>query len=217
MKHRPMLFAGAIVAALAAAGAAAWFLFLGGPGRFRGQTGDASVLLITVDTLRADRLGVYGYREIRTPAIDALADEGVLFENAVTPAVMTLPSHASILTGTYPPTHGIRDNGDYRLGPNALTLAEVLRARGFRTGAVVGSFVIDSMFGLEQGFELYNDTLPARRLNETYFAERPARAVTDAALRFLEDARSSRFFLWVHYFDPHHPWTPPPAFRQQYP
>src|SRR5574342_49397 len=122
-------------AALVVVLVAAYLLFWRGGGRFRGATADANVLLITVDTLRADHLGAYGGKEVRTPVIDTLADEGVLFENAVTPAVMTLPSHASILTGTYPPTHGIRDNGDYRLGEGALTLAEVLRSRGFRTGA----------------------------------------------------------------------------------
>ena len=177
---------------------------------------DASILLITADTLRADHVGAYG-SQVRTPAIDALARDGVLFENAITPAVMTLPSHASILTGTYPPTHGIRDNGDYRLAASALTLAEVLRARGFRTGAVVSSFVLDSMFGLEQGFDVYDDALPLRRPNETFFPERHAFAVTDSALRFIEGAGQTRFFLWAHYFDPHFPYVAPEAFAAQYP
>ena len=177
---------------------------------------DASVLLITADTLRADHVGAYG-AQVRTPAIDALAHDGVLFENAITPAVMTLPSHTSILTGTYPPSHGIRDNGDYRLADSALTLAEVLRERGWRTGAVVSSFVLDSMFGLEQGFDSYDDALPPRRPNETFFPERPARAVTDSALRFIEGAGQGRFFLWAHYFDPHFPYMAPESFRSQYP
>jgi arylsulfatase A-like enzyme/cytochrome c-type biogenesis protein CcmH/NrfG len=206
-----------ILAAVLIPGLVSYFLIGRGPARFRGATGDASVLLITIDTLRADHLGAYGYRDIRTPVIDTLADEGVVFENAITPAIMTLPSHASILTGTWPPTHGIRDNGDYRLSPNALTLAEVLRARGLRTGAVIGSFVLDSMFGLDQGFESYDDTLPARAPNQTFFAERPADAVTDAALRYLDSVRQGRFFLWVHYFDPHHPYTAPAIWREQYP
>jgi len=193
-----------------------YLLFGRGPGRFRGATGDANVLLITIDTLRADHVGAYGYRPIKTPAIDALAGEGVLFENAITAAVMTLPSHATILTGLYPPTHGIRDNGDYRLNPEVLTLAEVLKSRGLRTGAVVGSFVLDSMFNLGQGFETYDDALPGNQLNEAFLAERPARAVTDAALRFLDGGKDARFFLWVHYFDPHHPYTAPSPFREQY-
>ncbi|HZI94843.1 MAG TPA: sulfatase-like hydrolase/transferase [Patescibacteria group bacterium] len=202
---------------LIAAAVVLYLVFLRGGGRFSGATGDASVLLITIDTLRADHLGAYGDRDIRTPVIDTLADEGVLFENAITPAIETLPSHATILTGTWPPTHGIRDNGDYRLSPEALTLAEVLRARGFRTGAVVGAFVLDSMFGLDQGFEEYDDALPARSPNEAFFAERPARSVTEAALGFLRQARASRFFLWVHYFDPHHPYNAPAPFPRQYP
>ncbi len=181
-----------------------------------GAASDASVLLITADTLRSDHVGAYG-SQVRTPAIDALARAGVLFENAITPAVMTLPSHASILTGTYPPTHGIRDNGDYRLAASALTLAEVLRARGFRTGAVVSSFVLDSMFGLEQGFDVYDDALPLRRPNETFFPERPARVVTDSALRFIESTGQARFFLWAHYFDPHFPYVAPDPHRGEYP
>ncbi|HEY3174914.1 MAG TPA: sulfatase-like hydrolase/transferase [Candidatus Polarisedimenticolia bacterium] len=206
-----------ILAGLAAGGFLLYLYFGAGPARFSGPTGDSSVLLITIDTLRADHLGAYGDRDVRTPFIDTLADEGVLFENAITPAIMTLPSHASILTGTWPPTHGIRNNGDYRLSPGALTLAEVLRARGLRTGAVVGSFVLDSMFGLDQGFESYDDALPARSSNQTFFAERPAGAVTDAALRYLGSVRPARFFLWVHFFDPHHPYTAPTSWREQYP
>ncbi len=202
-----------IVAVLVAGG---YYLLYGGRTTFRGDTGDASVLLITLDTMRADHLGAYGYRQIRTPVLDDLAARGVLFENAITPAVMTLPSHASILTGTYPPAHGIRNNGDYRLGAGALTLAEVLRARGFRTGAVIGAFVLDSMFGLDQGFDQYDDALPARGPSESFYAERSARGVTDAALRFIEGAKGSRFFLWAHYFDAHHPYMAPSPFREQY-
>ena len=163
MKRAHLAIAG--VSLLVLASVAGWFLLGPRSSRFRGATADASILLITVDTLRADRLGAYGYTGISTPNIDRLASEGVLFENAITPAVMTLPSHASILTGTYPPTHGIRDNGDYRLASSALTLAEVLRARGMRTGAAVGAFVLDSMFGLNQGFETYADTLPGHAPN----------------------------------------------------
>jgi arylsulfatase A-like enzyme len=186
-----------------------WLLRGGGGARFRGDTAGANVLLITVDTLRADRLGAYGNPEASTPVIDALAARGARFENAVTPAVMTLPSHASIMTGTLPPAHGIRDNGDHRLAPGALTLAEVLRSRGMRTGAVTGAFVLDSMFGLDQGFEHYDDTMPPRAANEAFLAERSASHVTDAAIRFLNTVAGSRFFIWVHYFDPHQPYAAP--------
>lgn len=203
--------------AAAAATLMLYLYFSGGPARFSAATSDSGVLLVTIDTLRADHLGSYGRREIRTPVIDGLADNGVLFERAFTPAIMTLPSHASILTGTWPPTHGIRDNGDYRLNPESVTLAEVLRARGFSTAAVTGSFVLDSLFGLDQGFEIYDDMLPTRKPNETFFAERPAQAVTDAALRHLAGMKPGRFFLWVHYFDPHHPYVAPAQFAEQYP
>ncbi len=193
-----------------------WWVAGRGGGRFRGATADASVLLITVDTLRADRIGAYG-GPVATPAMDGLARRGVLFENAITPAVMTLPSHASILTGMNPPAHGIRDNGDYRLADGALTLAEVLRSRGMRTGAVVASFVLDSMFGLDQGFEQYDDALPARSPNEAFLAERRGESVTDAAVRYLRGVTGSRFFLWVHYFDPHHPYAAPEDHARRYP
>lgn len=199
----------AVVAAVLLVGALAWLLLGRAGGRFSGETSDASVLLITIDTLRADRIGAYGHREATTPALDRLAAGGVLFENAITPAVMTLASHASILTGTWPPTHGIRGDGDYRLSDRALSLAEVLRARGFRTGAIIGSSLLGSRFGLDQGFEIYDDAFEP--------PERPARAVTDAAMRFLNRARGARFFLWVHYFDPHFPYRAPAPFRERHP
>ncbi|MFQ5700781.1 MAG: sulfatase-like hydrolase/transferase [Acidobacteriota bacterium] len=218
MRSRPLLIgiASGVMVVLAGAALIIWVFGTGAP-RFRGATGDANVLLITIDTLRADRVGAYGSGKVKTPVIDALAGNGILFENAVSPAVMTLPAHASILTGTYPPTHGIRDNGDYRLGDSALTVAEVLRSRGLKTGAVTGAFVLDSMFGLNQGFDEYDDALPSRAPNEIFLAERPAAAVTDAAVRFLDAVKGSRFFLWVHYFDPHQPYAAPAPYSEQYP
>ena len=206
---RRLVFAALTVGALVVGIAVLWLVRGAGGKRFRGDTAGASVLLITVDTLRADRIGAYGNAEARTPIIDALAARGVRFENAITPAVMTLPSHASIMTGTLPPAHGIRDNGDYRLAPGALTLAEILRSRGMRTGAIAAAFVLDSMFGLDQGFEHYDDTMPPRAANEAFLAERPANHVTDAAVRFLNSVAGSRFFIWVHYFDPHQPYAAP--------
>ena len=212
---RRLLIGGA--AALVLLGLVVYFVFLRDTSRYRGATGDASVLLITVDALRADRLGAYGYRQIRTPVLDALAGEGVLFENAITAAVLSRPSHASILTGTYPPTHGVRDDKRYKLAQSALTLAEVLRSRGARTGAVIGSYALDSISGLDQGFESYDDALPVRRLHETFQTERSAASVTDAALRFLRRAARARFFLWAHYVDPRWPHIAPASFLEQHP
>jgi arylsulfatase A-like enzyme len=116
-----------------------------------------NVLLISIDTCRADHLGCYGYGRDTTPHIDQLAREGILFENAVSPVPMTLPAHSSMLCGTNPPHHGVHTNLDQRLGPSNVTLAEILRDRGFVTGAVVSAFVLDSQFGLDQGFETYDD------------------------------------------------------------
>lgn len=184
---------------------------------FRGNTSDYNVLLITVDTTRADSLGSYGNGAAQTPAMDRLARTGVLFESAYTPAVMTLPSHASILTGLLPPAHEVRDNGNFRLRPEIETLAEVLRAAGYRTGAAVGAVVLDSMFGLDQGFEFYDDNLPESGAHDTFFAQRPAAAVTDAALAWLGGLETGRWFLWAHYFDPHSPFQPPRPYRALFP
>ena len=187
-----------------------------GSGAFRGNTSAYNILLITLDTTRADHLAAYGSSSIRTPIIDGLTDAGVLFENAYTPSVMTLPSHASILTGLAPPAHGVRDNATYRLGPEYETLTEALRAAGYRTGAAVGAVVLDAMFGLEQGFELYDDNLPETGSHDTFFAQRNAGMVTDAALQWLGKVRGARWFLWAHYFDPHAPYQAPSPYRQQY-
>ena len=118
-----------------------------------------NVVLITIDTIRADHLRCYGYKNIETPRIDALAQQGVLFENTFSPVPLTLPSHTSILTGTYPPFHGIRNNGSYALSDSMITLAEYFQQQKYATAAFVSSFVLDRRFGLHQGFSEYNDDL----------------------------------------------------------
>lgn len=178
---------------------------------------DYNVLLVTLDTTRADYLGCYGRADVRTPALDGLATRGALFESAYSTAVMTLPSHASILTGLLPPEHGVRANGNYQLSPAASTLAEMLGAAGWRTGAAVGSFVLDSMFGLDQGFGAYDDELAPPGTSDLSHAERSATGVTDAALKFLAAEPAGRWFLWTHYFDPHQPYQAPAAFTQAFP
>ncbi|MCW8983901.1 MAG: sulfatase-like hydrolase/transferase, partial [Thermoanaerobaculales bacterium] len=116
-----------------------------------------NVLVITLDTIRADRLGAYGNPHIRTEFVDGLADRGVLFENCVAPTPLTLPSHTSIFTGTYPVFHGVRDNGNYVVPPALTTMAELLSGAGYRTGAFVGAFVLSSRWGLDQGFDTYTE------------------------------------------------------------
>jgi arylsulfatase A-like enzyme len=140
----------------------------------------------------------------------ALVAEGIRYEHAYSPAPITLPAHASMLTGLYPFEHRVHTNGDFRLSDRAQTLAEVLQSRGYRTGAVVGAFVLDRRFGLAQGFDSYDDAISDKRTSGSFgFAERQAPAVTDAALAWLSDQPADRpVFLWVHYFDPHAGYEP---------
>jgi arylsulfatase A-like enzyme/tetratricopeptide (TPR) repeat protein len=179
----------------------------------------ANLLLITLDTTRADHLGCYGYGEGRTPALDSIAASGVLFENAYTTAVVTLPAHVGILTGLFPPAHGVRHNGIDRLRPEVTTLAELLGAAGYRTGAFVSAEVLESGFGLDKGFEDYDDTLPeldGPGSDLQAVPERDADTVTDAALAWLARDDGRPWFLWVHYFDPHYPYAPGEPYRTEF-
>jgi len=173
-----------------------------------------NVLLISLDTTRADHLGCYGNPAIQTPHIDRLAREGVRFETCISSAPITMPSHASILTGVHPFVHCVRDNGSYRLPDEATTLAEVLAARRYHTWAQVAAFVLHHSFGLGQGFDFYRD-VPAVAAGDGE-PQIPATAVTDGALELLTARPSEPFFLFVHYFDPHAPYRPPEEFARQY-
>jgi len=126
-----------------------------------------SILLVTFDTTRADRIGAYGYARAATPTLDRLAAQGVLFETALAPTPITLPSHASILTGTYPTAHGVHDNAGFALAENATLVSEVFRQRGWRTAAFVASYVLDNSFGLDQGFEIYRGPPPTSATRQT--------------------------------------------------
>lgn len=218
-RHRKLL--GAV---LLAAGIAALLLFLAvrrpaahaDKARFEG----ANVLLITLDTTRADRLGSYGYSRAQTPRLDRLAGEGLLFEQCITPTAYTLPSHSSIMTGTYPPYHGVRINGNTGLADVQVTMAERLRGRGYRTGAFVGAFVLDGRWGLNQGFDHYDDEFdvpPGERL-DLAGVQRPASVVVDAATKWLDesDDAGKPFFAWVHLYDPHTPYEPPEPYRSKF-
>lgn len=178
-------------------------------------TQDQNVLLITIDTLRGDALGVYGGRA-STPNIDRLAADGVRFTFAHAHAVVTLPSHSSIMTGRYPYEHGVRDNAGYRLDDKLDTLAEILKRQGFATGAFVGAFPLDRQFGLAQGFDVYDD-VGGREVaqGDFRFTERRAEEVVSAATEWI-DRQRGRWFTWVHVFDPHSSYTPPPPYDTQY-
>jgi len=173
------------------------------------------VVLISIDTCRADRLGCYGYRKAATPHIDAVAAAGTLFENVVSPVPMTLPAHSSMLTGTIPPYHGVHTNLGYRLGKSNVTLSELLKEHGFATGAVIASFVMDSQFGINQGFDTYDDQFVNAGRN-TEIAERRGGEVSRQAAEWLQDHRDGKSFLFLHYYDPHDPYAPPEPFASRF-
>ena len=175
-----------------------------------------SVLLVTVDTLRADRLGCYGDARARTSRIDALAAGGTVFERAFTPVPITLPAHASLFTGLIPPAHGVRGNGAFALAAGVPTLAEAFAADGRATAAFVGGFPLARRFGLDRGFAHYDDRMGKPSGVNYEFAERRADAVVDAAIAWLAQ-RPGDVFVWVHLFDPHAPYDPPPAFAGEDP
>ena len=180
-----------------------------------------NVVLITLDTTRADHLGCYGHESIETPHIDRLAAAGSLYERCYTPVPITLPSHLSILTGTYPAYHGVHENAGFYVAPELVTLPEVLHREGYATAAFVGSFPLDSQTGLDQGFDLYDDNYPSsleagkHPSLQGFFDERPAADVVRPALEWLAD-RDGPYFLWTHFFDAHQPLIPPSPFRERY-
>ena len=198
---------------------------VGAPGSLRG----ANVLLVTIDTLRQDRVGVYGNSSGLTPTLDRLAAAGVRFSHAVTTAPLTLPAHASILTGLSPNGHGIHNNTRFRLDPRVPTLATLLKAAGFRTGAFVGAFVLDGRFGLNRGFDVYDDHLVHGNAAAFHFAERRAADVVTLAGDWILNPQSTnpqssinpqsaisnqQWFAWVHLFDPHAPYEAPAEYRR---
>ena len=188
-----------------------------GPKAKVARDGNLNVLLVTLDTTRADRIGAYGWSEAGTPNIDALAAGGVRFARAYCSAPLTLPSHCSILTGTYPLYHKVRDNGAFFLGDEAVTLAERFKKTGYATSAFVASFNTDSRFGLGQGFDVYDDRFDEDELLKTFQSERTADKVADAFLFWLEAANpGDRFFSWVHFFDPHAPYEPPSPYKERF-
>jgi arylsulfatase A-like enzyme len=196
-----------------------------------------NVLLITIDTLRADHLGCYGGESILTPTIDSLAAGGVMFKSVTSHVPLTLPSHTSILTSADPPIHGVRDNARYRFENSIPTLAEVFKTAGYATSAFISAFVLDSRFGLDRGFHVYDDNIQNQAyfyffstsppftlaggmkllgLTPPYKPERKADKTTEAAMAWLDENREKRFFMWVHYFDPHGPLNPPSPYDTLY-
>jgi choline-sulfatase len=185
-------------------------------GRFApGAAPDLNVLLVTLDTTRADRLGAYGFADAGTPVLDRLARDGALFLHATSSAPLTLPSHASIFTGRFPPAHGVRDNGGFFLEDREQTLAETLSGRGYDTAGFVAAYVLDSKWGTHQGFSHYVDDFDLSRYRAISLGaiQRPGNEVVDRTLEWLEKSRASRFFAWVHLYDPHTPYEAPEPFK----
>lgn len=178
-----------------------------------------NVVLVTIDTLRADRLGCYGYAEIETPHLDRLASEGILFENALTTVPFTLPAHTSIMTGVYPPVHGVRENVGYSLDEGLPTLAEDLSAGGRRTGGFVSAFVLDGRWGIDRGFDRYHDEFKVQDLGVLNIGsvQREGTETIGQAEAWLDEVAGSPFFLWLHLFEPHDPYEPPEPFASRYP
>jgi arylsulfatase A-like enzyme/Flp pilus assembly protein TadD len=179
------------------------------------KTDRPNVLLITIDTLRPDRLRCYGGSFLKTPQIDALAQKGTLFSRAFAHNPLTLPSHANILLGVTPLVHGVHDNANFIVPKELTNLATWLKGKGYSTGAFVGAFPLDSRFGLTPGFDVYDDNYGSQGSNELTFVERKADVVVQLALRWLSGQKGP-WFLWVHCFDPHQPYNPPEPYRTQF-
>lgn len=174
-----------------------------------------NVLLITIDTLRADRLSCYGSQNVKTPHIDGLAEKGILFKRAFSHTSTTLPSHTTILTGVTPLYHGVHDNSNFIASEDLLTLAEHLKKFGYATGAVVGAYPLDMRFGLNQGFDLYDDDYGNQNFQNPLYVERRAERVVERAVEWLDD-QTKPWFLWIHCFDPHFPYEAPDPYRTEY-
>jgi choline-sulfatase len=213
--------------------AAGWFLWRrpAGPAVASGACRGCNVLLVTIDTLRVDRVGAFGGRAGLTPTLDRLAAEGLRLTRAYSSAPLTLPSHASILTAVSPPVHGLRANGLFRLGPNLPTLATVLKAAGYRTGAFVGAFVLDARFGLNRGFDVYDDRYGEKPTDDpAEGAERRAEDVVKPAAAWINQQftsanlqsnpqsaiRNPQWFAWVHLYDPHEPYRAPEPYASRH-
>ncbi|UCE46536.1 MAG: sulfatase-like hydrolase/transferase [Phycisphaerales bacterium] len=174
-----------------------------------------NVLLISIDTCRADHLGCYGYPLDTTPNIDAIAGEGIVFEYAISPLPYTLPGHCSMLTGTIPPYHGVFDNSDYKLSDGDVTLAELLKAKGYVTAGFVSSFILDSRFGLGQGFDFYDDDFEEAS-NAMDINQQSGGETTHDVIEWLRTHKDEKNFIFLHYYDPHFTYEPPEPFASRF-
>ncbi|MDH5405514.1 MAG: sulfatase-like hydrolase/transferase [Candidatus Aminicenantes bacterium] len=179
---------------------------------------DLNILLLIIDTLRADHLGCYGYQGAKTPHIDRLAEEGILFTNATCQVPLTLPSHCSILTGTHPMYHGVRDNAGFYLGEENTTLAEILKGYGYATSGFIGAFVLDSRWGIDQGFDYYFDNFDIAEYDIVMLenVQRRGKDVVDEASHWWDKNGHNKFFTWIHLYDPHSPYDAPEPYKTMF-
>ena len=183
-----------------------------------GKCRDLNLMVITLDTMRADHIGAYGYQQAETPNIDGLAANGILFENCYTPVPITLPAHSSLFTGKYPPGHQVRGNGTYLLTGEEITLAEKMKEQGFQTYALIASFVLMAKFGLNQGFDFYDDSLQVNEIVTNFLSEIKADQVYSRFHHWFDNKRNPRekFFAWIHFYDPHLPYDPPEKYKKKF-
>lgn len=167
---------------------------------------DLNVLVITLDTTRADVIGLYGNKNNVTPNIDRLGQNGIVFKECYAEVPLTLPSHCTIFTGRYPFAHQVRNNGTYRLSKNESTMAEIFKAKGFQTSAIIASFTLNSEFGLSQGFDSYDEDFDSPEVILNFDVEIPADRVYDKFMHWIERNSNQKFFCWVHFYDPHFPY-----------
>lgn len=199
---------------------AAYFLFLQKRSRLRpGLARDFNYILISVDTLRADRVGCYGFTYVETPTMDLFARRGVKFDDCTAVTPLTLPSHTSLLTGTYPTFHGVRDNGGFLVPQQIETLAEIMLKNGYQTSAFVAAYVLDSKWGLNQGFDFYFDRFDLSKFKTISLGQvqRPGHEVIEEVIPWLDEHKDEKFFTWIHLYDPHTPYEPPPPYDSLYP
>jgi arylsulfatase A-like enzyme/Tfp pilus assembly protein PilF len=199
------------LAAASGAGLVTWFAT---------RTRPRNLILVSIDTLRADRLGCYGHAAAQTPRLDRLAGSGLRFAQATTVLPLTLPAHSSLMTGTFPTWHGVRDNGGFYLDDEQTTLAEVLREQGYRTGGFVGAFVLDRRWGIAQGFDHFFDEFDLEQFDQAPsmdFIQRPGAEVVSRALDWIGQDQDRPFFAFVHLYDPHTPYLAPEPFRSRFP
>lgn len=215
IKKKIFILASLIVLILVAA-----FLFISNNPDFHHLRGKQpyNVILITVDTLRADRVGCYGFIPDVTPTMDLMAAKGIRFEKCIAQTPLTLPSHTTILTGTLPVYHGVRDNGGFVVSPQLETIAECFKSAGYQTAAFVSAYVLDSKWGLNQGFDYYFDRFDLGRFEKISLGEvqRRAEETINEVLSWLEKNKSGKFFVWIHLYDPHTPYDPPEPFKSEF-